>query len=117
MPSPAIIGQYNREAVRKFFLTHVGCTNVECAAVLGISVMAVGRHIKTIRREWDVCELTPTTGITGGEDWTANALQRPDAVATLPLPAAQAYVQSLNRTFPKVSLRCQTLPTLSSRPL
>lgn len=46
------IGHDNREAVRKFFAEHIGCTNVECAAALGLSVMAVGRHIKTLRQEW-----------------------------------------------------------------
>ncbi len=46
------IGHDNREGVRAWFLAHVGCTNVECAQALGLSVMAVGRHIKTLRREW-----------------------------------------------------------------
>lgn len=51
--SPGVrIGHENREAVRKFFAEHIGCTNVECAKALGLSVMAVGRHIKTLREEW-----------------------------------------------------------------
>jgi predicted ArsR family transcriptional regulator len=49
----AQIGQSNREAVRDYFLTHIGATNVECAKALGLSVEAVGRHIKTLRREWE----------------------------------------------------------------
>ena len=48
----ALIGAENREAVRTFFLAHVGCTNVECASALGLSVAAVGRHITTLRKEW-----------------------------------------------------------------
>jgi len=46
------IGRENREAVRRYLLTHLGATNVECAAALGLSIFAVGRHIKTLRREW-----------------------------------------------------------------
>lgn len=48
----AQIGRDNREAVRAYVLAHVGVTNRECAAALGLSVMAVGRHIKTLRQEW-----------------------------------------------------------------
>ena len=48
----AKIGHENREAVRRFFADHVGCTNVECAAAIGLSVMAVGRHVATLRKEW-----------------------------------------------------------------
>jgi hypothetical protein len=46
------IGHENREAVRRFFATHIGCTNFECAAALDLSVMAVGRHVATLRKEW-----------------------------------------------------------------
>lgn len=52
-PSPgAQIGAQNREAVRQYFAGHIGCSNVECAQALGLSVMAVGRHIATLRRAW-----------------------------------------------------------------
>lgn len=51
----AQIGHDNREAVRAYFLSHVGATNTEVATALGLSVMAVGRHVKTLRGEW----LTP----------------------------------------------------------
>lgn len=51
--SPGVkIGHENREAVRRYFAAHIGCTNSECAAVLNLSVYAVGRHIKTLRKEW-----------------------------------------------------------------
>jgi hypothetical protein len=46
-------GRINREAVRQFFVTHIGCTNLECAKALGLSAMAVGRHVVTLRKEWD----------------------------------------------------------------
>lgn len=46
------IGHDNREAVRTWFTSHIGCTARECAAALGLSVEAVGRHLKTIRAEW-----------------------------------------------------------------
>lgn len=48
----AAIGHANREAVRQFFRTHVGCTQSECAKALGLSVMAVNRHVATLRKEW-----------------------------------------------------------------
>ena len=48
----AKIGHDNREAVRQFFASHIGCTNIECGHALGLSAMAVGRHINTLRREW-----------------------------------------------------------------
>lgn len=48
----AKLGHDNREAVRAFFAAHIGCTNVECAKALSLSVMAVGRHVSTLRKEW-----------------------------------------------------------------
>ena len=48
----ALIGHNNREAVRTFFASHIGCTNVECGRFLGLSTVAVGRHVATIRKEW-----------------------------------------------------------------
>ncbi len=48
----AKIGHENREAVRQFFASHIGCTNVECSKALGLSIMAVGRHVATLRQEW-----------------------------------------------------------------
>lgn len=48
----AKIGHENREAVRRFFAEHIGCTNRECGEALGLSAIAVGRHIETLRREW-----------------------------------------------------------------
>lgn len=47
-----IIGHTNREAVRAFFTTHVGCTQAEAAKALGLSPMAVNRHVATLRKEW-----------------------------------------------------------------
>lgn len=46
------LGQQNLDAVREFFRTHLCCTQRECAAALGLSAMAVNRHVKTIRAEW-----------------------------------------------------------------
>ena len=50
--SGAELGAANREAVRQFFATHLGCTNVECGRALGLSTMTVGRHVAAIRKEW-----------------------------------------------------------------
>lgn len=46
------LGQENLDAVKKFFRTHLCATQRECAESLGLSVMAVNRHVRTIRAEW-----------------------------------------------------------------
>lgn len=46
------LGRANLAAVRQYFSSHLCATNRECAAALGLSVMAVGRHVKEIRAEW-----------------------------------------------------------------
>jgi len=46
------IGDLNRTAVRRWFEEHLCGTQRECAAALGLSVMAVGRHVREIRAEW-----------------------------------------------------------------
>ena len=48
----ALIGAENRAAVRTYFIEHPGCTQTECSAALKLSLKAVGRHIKEIRKEW-----------------------------------------------------------------
>lgn len=52
-PSGKIIGAANLEAVREYLATHLGASNRECAIALGLSEMSVGRHVKTLRKEWD----------------------------------------------------------------
>lgn len=47
-----IIGAANRKRVRSWLISHPGGTNGECASALGLSAMAVGRHVKHIRAEW-----------------------------------------------------------------
>lgn len=53
MPAPGHeIGRRNLERVREYFRAHLCATNVECAEAIGLSVEAVGRHVATIRSEW-----------------------------------------------------------------
>lgn len=47
-----VAGQQNRQAVKDFLSSHLGCTNREIATALGLSVYAVGRHVNDIRKEW-----------------------------------------------------------------
>ena len=47
-----IIGERNRDLVDKFMRAHVGATNQECSHALGISAIAVGRHVATLKAEW-----------------------------------------------------------------
>lgn len=52
MPAPGEeIGRLNREAVRKYFMEHIGATKRECSEATGLSVSAVGRHVARIRGE------------------------------------------------------------------
>lgn len=46
------LGQDNLEAVEEFFRTHLCATQRECSEALGLSAMAVNRHVKTIRAGW-----------------------------------------------------------------
>ena len=46
------IGDLNRTKVRRWFRTHLCGTQRECADELGLSVCAVGRHVRLIRSEW-----------------------------------------------------------------
>lgn len=46
------LGRENLAAVREWFVSHLCGTQVECARALGLSVMAVNRHVRTIRAEW-----------------------------------------------------------------
>lgn len=46
------LGIENLERVRAFFKRHLCATQRECAEALGLSVMAVNRHVRAIRSEW-----------------------------------------------------------------
>lgn len=50
------LGDHNLRRVRDWFAAHLCGTRVECAEALGLSVMAVSRHTKTIRAEWRTTE-------------------------------------------------------------
>ncbi len=45
-------GAANKEAVRALLASHLGISRVEIAARLGLSPMAVTRHVTSIRAEW-----------------------------------------------------------------
>ncbi|SDW77641.1 hypothetical protein [Roseicitreum antarcticum] len=46
------IGWLNRKEVRQWFRDHPCGTQSECARALGLSSMAVSRHVRAIRAEW-----------------------------------------------------------------
>jgi DNA-binding Lrp family transcriptional regulator len=46
------LGDANLDVLRRFFREHLCATQVECAEALGLSTMAVNRHVRTIRAEW-----------------------------------------------------------------
>jgi DNA-binding CsgD family transcriptional regulator len=48
-----LIGHENRERIREYMLSHLGATNLEIGAALGMSPESVGRHIKKLRQEWE----------------------------------------------------------------
>jgi hypothetical protein len=45
----AIIGAANRQRVLDWLLANPGGTNMECSAEIGLSIMAVSRHVRAIR--------------------------------------------------------------------
>lgn len=47
-----IIGDHNRDTVIAYMAAHIGATNDDCARSIGLSSAAVGRHIRTIKAEW-----------------------------------------------------------------
>lgn len=58
MPAPGHkIGADNRAAVRALLASHLGITRVEIAERLGLSPMAVTRHVAKIRAEWGALPL------------------------------------------------------------
>ena len=46
------VGRHNHPIVRAWFLAHPCGTNREAATALGLSVVAIGRHVAKIRAEW-----------------------------------------------------------------
>ena len=53
------VGQNNLAAVRAFFKAYPCATNIECSNSLGITVNAVGRHVRTIRSEYAAAAACP----------------------------------------------------------
>lgn len=48
----AEVGRQNRTRVREWLTAHLGGSNRECAKALGLSEVAVGRHVRALRAEW-----------------------------------------------------------------
>ncbi len=46
------LAEHNFTLVRLYYRDHLGCTRRECAEALGLSEMAVGRHVDRLRRDW-----------------------------------------------------------------
>lgn len=46
------VGSHNHEIVRQWFIDHPCATNREAAAALGLSALAIGRHVRRIRAGW-----------------------------------------------------------------
>jgi hypothetical protein len=46
------VGQHNHALIRQWFIDHPCATNREAASALGLSEMAIGRHVRKIRAEW-----------------------------------------------------------------
>lgn len=57
--NPILRGCENLNRVRAFFENHLCATQSECARTLGLSPMAVNRHVRTIRNEWRQCPSAP----------------------------------------------------------
>lgn len=46
-------GRENLRRVREFLLRHPGAKQVDIAKALGLSTMAVSRHVRVIRSSWE----------------------------------------------------------------
>lgn len=55
----ADVGKYNRDRVLAWLSAHPGGKQAECAKSLGLSVMAVGRHFRSIRQSWSDSAMPP----------------------------------------------------------
>jgi predicted ArsR family transcriptional regulator len=66
MASQVEIGRQNRDAVRALMVSHLGISRVEIGHKLGLSAMAVTRHVTAIRNEWGGKSL-PTKRAMGGD--------------------------------------------------
>ncbi len=56
------VGEGNTQRVLAWLLAHPGGTNRECAEEVGLTEMAIGRHVKKIRSLWPI---DPAPGGTG----------------------------------------------------
>ena len=66
--SGAAIGATNREAVRTLLRERLGISRTEIAKFLGLSEMAVSRHVAMIRAEWGATTLPTRRGLTKNKD-------------------------------------------------
>lgn len=48
------VGEANTQRVLAWLLSHPGGTNRECAEAVGLTEMAIGRHVKKIRAMWPI---------------------------------------------------------------
>lgn len=46
------LGEENYIRVLAYFMTHICATQRECSEELGLSIMAVNRHVARIRKGW-----------------------------------------------------------------
>lgn len=56
------LGEANRKAVRALLSSYLGISRVEIAKILGLSTMAVTRHVTAIRAEWGAKSLPTKRG-------------------------------------------------------
>jgi DNA-binding transcriptional regulator LsrR (DeoR family) len=47
-----VVRQKNFERVKRWYKTHLGCTQKECSEALKLSPQAVCRHVKELREQW-----------------------------------------------------------------
>lgn len=55
----ADLGNHNRDRVLAWLHAHPGGKQAECAKALGLSVMAVSRHFRSIRERWSDSAMPP----------------------------------------------------------
>lgn len=57
-----LIGYENRERIREFLAANPGATNVAISNALGLSAIAVGRHVQKLRESTKTSTIRSSTG-------------------------------------------------------
>lgn len=90
------LGEENYRRVREYFRTHLCATQRECSEALGLSIMAVNRHVARIRDGWRLvhCRVLSHAGV-GSLCRREGPLATPGGYGSVTCPDCRTIMQSL----------------------